>query len=131
MSFGSRQQAAECCTAGSSEAYGDYAERVYEFMEKLAETDFNDADQLATNIRIQGLKISGASGSLVLMLTAVAASGFNEDVRELKSAVRLIERTVVEDKPAREEGRVLNGEANRKKETRKCDCGRVGHLKRD
>ena len=31
---------------GSSEAYGDYAERVYEFMEKLAETDIDDADQL-------------------------------------------------------------------------------------
>ena len=117
---------------GSSEAYGDYAERVYELMEKLADTEFDAADQLATNALIQGLKSSGERGSLVLMLTTVAASGFNEVVRELKSAVRLIERTAVEEKPAREEGRVLNVEANRKKETRKCyNCGRVGHLKRD
>ena len=132
MSFGSRQQAAECCTAGSSEAYGDYAERVYELMEKLADTEFDAADQLATIALIQGLKSSGERGSLVLMLTTVAASGFNEDVRELKSAVRVIKRTAVEDKPSREEGRVLNVEANRKKETRKCyKCGRVGHLQRD
>ena len=35
----------------------------------------------------------------------------------------------VEDKPAREEGRVLNVEANRNKECYNCE--RVGHLKRD
>ena len=74
-------------------------------MEKLADTEFDAADQLATNALIQGLKSSGERGSLILMLMTVAAPGFNKVVRELKSAVRLIERTAaaVEDKPAREE----------------------------
>jgi len=117
---------------GSSEAYGDYAERVYELMEKLIDTEFDAADQLATNALIQGLKTSGERGSLVLMLTTVAATGFYEVVRELKSAVRLIERSSADEKPPGDEGRVLNVESARKKETRKCyNCGRVGHLKRD
>ena len=84
---------------GSSEAYGDYAEWVYELLEKLVNTDA--ADKLETNALIQGWKNSGWRGSLVLMLATVAASGFNAVVKELNSAVRLIERTAVENKPAR------------------------------
>eukprot|EP00892_Ulva_mutabilis_P002676 jgi/Ulvmu1/12409/UM009_0059.1 len=118
----------------SSESYGDYAERVYELMEKLLDTDFEAADQLATNALIQGLKSSAERGSLVLMLTTVAAGGFQEVVRELKSAVRLIERTGADERPAAaDEGRVLNVEAQKpRQETRKCyNCGKVGHLARD
>eukprot|EP00892_Ulva_mutabilis_P005787 jgi/Ulvmu1/3580/UM168_0012.1 len=72
----------------SSESYGDYAERVYELMEKLLDTDFEAADQLATNALIQGLKSSAERGSLVLMLTTVAAGGFQEVVRELSAPDR-------------------------------------------
>eukprot|EP00892_Ulva_mutabilis_P000456 jgi/Ulvmu1/10410/UM062_0005.1 len=117
-----------------SESYGDYAERVYELMEKLLDTDFEAADQLATNALIQGFKSSAESGSLVLMLTTVAAGGFQEVVRELKSAVRLIERTGADERPAAaDEGRLLNVEAQKpRQETRKCcNCGKVGHLARD
>eukprot|EP00892_Ulva_mutabilis_P004045 jgi/Ulvmu1/2011/UM120_0003.1 len=72
----------------SSESYGDNAERVYELMEKLLDTDFEAADQLATNALIQGLKSSAERGSLVLMLTTVAAGGFQEVVRELSTPDR-------------------------------------------
>lgn len=82
---------------GSMRAYADYAEQAYKLMEKLADTEFDPADKLATNALIQGrLKNSSERGSLVLRLTAVAASRFNAVVSELKSAVRLIQRTAVE-----------------------------------
>ena len=111
----------------SLEAYGEDVERVHELTEKLP----NTAKQLATTALIQGLKSSCKRGSLVLMLTIVTASGLDDVIRELKSAVRLKERTAVEEKPSREEGHVLNVEANRKKNTiKRHNCGRVGHLKR-
>ena len=117
---------------GPTESYGDYGERVYELMEKLADTESDAADQLATNAPFQVLRISSERGSLVLMLTSVAVSGLNDAISELNSAVRLMERTTVEKKPSREQGRVLNVEASRKKEIHKrCTCGQIGHLKRD
>ena len=117
---------------GSSESYGDNGERLYELMEKLADSECDAADQLATNALIQRLRSSSERGSLVLMLASVAAAGLKAAVRELKSAVLLIERTAVVDRPAREEGPVLNVAANGMKETREwCNCGRVGLLKRD
>ena len=98
-------------------AYGEDVERVHELTEKLANTEFDAAKQLATNALIQGLKNSCKRGSLVLMLTIVTASGLDDVIRELKSAVRLKERTAVEEKPSREEVHVRNVEANRKKNT--------------
>eukprot|EP00892_Ulva_mutabilis_P006539 jgi/Ulvmu1/4257/UM193_0005.1 len=59
-------------------------------MEELLDTDFEAADQLATNALIQGLKSSTERGSLVLMLTTVAAGAFQEVVRELKSACTMM-----------------------------------------
>lgn len=119
---------------GASESYTAYAERVFELLEKLEDTDFEAADQLAANALVRGLKKSQEQGSLILTLTSHVSAGFHRVMSELKSAVRLIEGSQQNDRGA--DGKVLTAHARWKPkpspEKRACyNCGKVGHLKKD
>lgn len=118
-----------------SESYTSYAERVQQLLEKLEDTDFEAADQLAANALLRGLKTSPERGSLITMLTQHVSSGFQRVTEELKATVRLLDTPQENSKTGNDEGKAMNAEGQKKKkkkETRRCfNCGKIGHLQAD
>lgn len=118
---------------GPTETYVRFAQRVLEILEKLEDTDFEAADQLAANALVRGLKDGPEKGSLVLLLTPHVAAGFSQVVTELRSSTRLLESAQELAAPGNRAGRAMNADAEKpKKETRKCyNCGKQGHIAKD
>ena len=117
----------------AGESYTRFAERVLEVLEKLEDTSFEAADELAANALVRGLRESSEKGSLVLLLTPHVETGFNRVMTELKSATRLLESAREQTAPKDKEGRAMQSEGEKpKKDTRKCfNCGKQGHIARN